>query len=331
MTLTAIGARRRTVAALPPPPYSIPTSAPYNVSTHATTPTYDGSGNAVHVDIVDFWTSHGIRRWNGYRFWMGHTPYPNSNSAYENPSIIASNDGMTWVTPAGLTNPLHPKPATYWNSDTDLSYDPANDRLALVFRSYEGGAHQHMVTFSADGVAWTPAARLTGWASPEESLSPAVVRAADETWLMFGFGVAASRTLRRWTAPAIEGPWTSAAAGAGLPATSWHLDVIRIGARLYALVDDGKEIVGAGTAEQGIFAATSDDNGLTWARNPTRLIVLGSGLWDTTDTYRGGLQPHENGTHMRVWYCGRKGTGPANSWHVGLTHIPLTEWPDPPA
>ena len=326
-TLAAAAAAE--VAQQPPPPlslpYTVPASAPYNVPQYVTTPTYEGSGNTVHVDIVDFWTAHGIRQWRGFRFWMAHTPFPDSRSVYENPSIIASNDGLTWVTPAGLTNPLYPTPATKWNSDTDLSYDPTTDQLVCVFRTYEDGAHQHVRMRSSDGVTWTAARRLIGWSAPKENLSPALVRAEDGTWMMFGIDV--SRTLRRWTAPTIDGPWSAPVTCTGFPVTSWHLDVIRVGDRLLALVDDGKEIFYSPESEQGMYAATSTDGGLTWTRNPNRLIVLGSGLWDNLDTYRGGLQLHENGTHVRVWYCGRKGTGPSDSWHVGLTEIPLTEWP----
>lgn len=325
---TLLLAASRRVTQPPPPlplPYTVPASAPYNVPQYATTPTYEGSGNTVHVDVVDFWTAHGIRQWRGFRFWMAHTPFPDSRSVYENPSIIASNDGLTWVTPAGLTNPLYPKPAAKWNSDTDLSYDPTTGQLVCVFRTYEDGVHQHVRMRSSDGVTWTEAKRLTDWSAPQENLSPALVRAADGTWMMFGISV--SRTLRRWTAPAIDGPWSAPVTCSGFPATSWHLDVIRVGDRLLALVDDGKEIFYSPASEQGMYAATSTDGGLTWTRNPNRLIVLGSGLWDNLDIYRGGLQLHENGTHVRVWYCGRKGTGPADSWHVGLTLVPLTEWP----
>lgn len=44
--------------------------------------------------------------WNGYKFWMGYTPYEYSNELLENPSVAASNDGVNWEVPTGLTNPL---------------------------------------------------------------------------------------------------------------------------------------------------------------------------------------------------------------------------------
>ncbi len=36
------------------------------------------------------------------------TPYPNGNDTYENPSILAGNDGTSWAVPAGLINPIDP-------------------------------------------------------------------------------------------------------------------------------------------------------------------------------------------------------------------------------
>ena len=44
------------------------------------TPTYDGSGQVVHPDVV-----HVPGGWNGYEYWMGMTPYPNGNNDLREP------------------------------------------------------------------------------------------------------------------------------------------------------------------------------------------------------------------------------------------------------
>lgn len=67
----------------------------------AAVPTYDGYNQSTHPKILYF-----PKGWNGYEYWMSHTPYPFGNDDYENPCIVASNDGKTWVTPAGLKNPI---------------------------------------------------------------------------------------------------------------------------------------------------------------------------------------------------------------------------------
>jgi len=81
-------------------------------------PTYDGSGQAVHPSVL--YIPGGFA---GYTYWMAMTPYPWGQSGYENPSIVASNDGITWIVPTGITNPIEPKPKTGHNYDPELVYD----------------------------------------------------------------------------------------------------------------------------------------------------------------------------------------------------------------
>src|SRR5258706_15870766 len=66
-----------------------------------TVPTYDGSGQSVHPDVVAFDSP-----WHGARYWMTMTPYPKSNQKLENPSILSSDDGVAVGGPAGLKNPV---------------------------------------------------------------------------------------------------------------------------------------------------------------------------------------------------------------------------------
>lgn len=313
---------RRRGARLAPPPYAIPTTAPYNVPTRLTTPTYDGSGCTVHPDVVDMRTMHHRRSWGGYRFWMAHTPFPLSNSNYENPSILASHDGLTWVTPAGLTNPLAATPATKWNSDTDLVFDPAADQLAVMWRNED---YQPRLARSSNGVTWSTPVALTGWSASEEALSPALVRMEDGSWVMFALSHP-SRYVWRWTAPTLEGPWAGPVVGSGMPASAWHIDVIRWGGRFWAIIDDGGEDKAGIPAENAIYVASSAD-GLAWVRNPVPVVTLGSGGWDHSDLYRGTIQPHEDGVRMRAWYSGRLDYTIVGSWHLGLTHIPMSAWP----
>lgn len=64
-------------------------------------PTYDGSDQLTHPKVLYF-----PKGWKGYRYWMSMTPYPYEHDMFENPSIVVSNDGKTWGTPQGLTNPV---------------------------------------------------------------------------------------------------------------------------------------------------------------------------------------------------------------------------------
>lgn len=109
----------------------------------------DISGNNYgycHPDVEYF--ENGF---NGYKYWMGFTPYFGSIASsgnaiiFENPTIVASNDGLHWEEPAGITNPIQRTPSIkdgvvrgqsdtlqgYW-SDTDLLF--YNNRFELFYR-----------------------------------------------------------------------------------------------------------------------------------------------------------------------------------------------------
>ena len=64
-------------------------------------PTYEGSGQMVHPHVLFF-----EEKFMGYHYIMVMTPYPYSNQVYENPSILGSQDGITWEVPEGVINPV---------------------------------------------------------------------------------------------------------------------------------------------------------------------------------------------------------------------------------
>ncbi|MCK1997963.1 hypothetical protein MPH47_12130 [Psychrobacillus psychrodurans] len=99
-------------------------------------PTHDGSGQATHPSIIDFLVEHDQPSWGGYRYWMAFTPYPNTNDEHEDPNIVASHDGITWVVPSGIVNPLDDLFGQNYNADTDIVYDPLEDCLRVYYRSF---------------------------------------------------------------------------------------------------------------------------------------------------------------------------------------------------
>lgn len=298
-------------------PYTMPTSAPYNAPTYAITPTPDGTGSAVHPSVVDF----GAAGWRGWRYWMAVTPYYMSNDQLENPCILHSNDGFTWSVPTGLTNPIDPTPPGGYNSDTELKYNPETGQLVCLWR--DSGERLYIST-STDGFTWSGPTTVLSSANGQ-LLSPAMVRVAANDWRMFTTGSTAAGVNTNgasvmWTATTPAGPWVNPQ-NVQWPAYPdgqflWHLGMIYDQGKFYAALD-----ARSGTTGWGIWAATSTD-GINWTMNPTR--VLGNrSAWDNTTLYRTVIQPHENGTHMRVWYSS---DGP-QSWRVGYTHIPKSLWP----
>jgi hypothetical protein len=69
-------------------------------------PTYDGSGQLTHMNVQ--FKAEGRF---GHRYWMTMTPYPFGEDSKENPSILASDNGLDWITPPGLTNPVSGVPS----------------------------------------------------------------------------------------------------------------------------------------------------------------------------------------------------------------------------
>lgn len=76
----------------------------------------------------------------GYKYWLAHTPYPASDSEFENPCVMASNDCLTWVTPDFFVNPLYPSPAgaAVYNADVHLYWDDTGRQLVLIFVTRNG-------------------------------------------------------------------------------------------------------------------------------------------------------------------------------------------------
>jgi hypothetical protein len=107
-------------------------------------PTYEGSGQAVHPDIM--------RRSSGSpAFVLAFTPYPFSLDRFENPSVAVSDDGLRFVEEYPGVNPLAAAPPYDHNNDPDLfchenklcmlyleTLRPEKQNLVLLTRSGEG-------------------------------------------------------------------------------------------------------------------------------------------------------------------------------------------------
>lgn len=276
-----------------------------------TTPTYDGSGAAIHCDIYDAGSGSTF---NGYRYWMAFTPYFDRNNLYENPSILASVDGDTWEEPAGISNPISPNPGSGFQSDTDII---VADSIMYIFYGYSGDGFLRYRS-SSDGVTWS-AETVLPFGTNERS--PAVI-AYDGGFRMFtNYGTAAPYDLRMRTATSITGPWSepvTCALDTDSPYTVWHLDVINDSGTLYALM---QMYVPGGTLNIG----RSGDGGLTWTvRKQPTLTYFGAPAWATGGLYRGSIV--RNSTGFDCWYSGLDSgsSGGAVQWNIGRTSIVMS-------
>lgn len=131
-----------------------------NAKSPLVTPTYDGSNQAVHPDVL-----YAPNGWNGYKYLMGLTPYPNGNDDYENPQILVSNDGSNFNYLKGSKNPLDtPKDVANGGHYSDINICLVDDILEVYFRynpsssdnkNTDNGTNMVYVMKSKDGIKWS--------------------------------------------------------------------------------------------------------------------------------------------------------------------------------
>jgi hypothetical protein len=103
------------------------------------------------------WTHPSVlyfkNKWNKYFYWAALTPYPFTDSQYENPHIFCSNDGVNWIEPGGSKNPIEPCPeGKGFNSDVNLLLN--DNVLYCYWRATEASHRAIYVKKSTDGVTW---------------------------------------------------------------------------------------------------------------------------------------------------------------------------------
>jgi len=277
-----------------------------NVRVKLNTPTYDGSGEAVHPDVVYF--KNG---WNGYKYWMAMTPYPNSNSDYENPSILVSQDGHHWIEPPGITNPIEPAPATGHNSDPDLIYNDDADELWLYFR-HTNTLDTIYLKKSSDGIVWSDKIQVLQ-GTFNSLISPAVIKEGNKFYMWTVDETSSPYQLKLYESD--DGESFSLSDTCVLDYTPpdkdiWHLDVIKVGNEYWALFTFCDAGTSGGNARDYFAKST---NKINWNVQQTILIDARSGFWDSYLIYRGSLLYFD--PRLRIWYSASGGTG----WHIGYT------------
>jgi hypothetical protein len=284
------------------------------------TPTYDGSGQAVEPTVLLF-----PNGWQGHHYWMCVSPYPKGNASFENPSILVSEDGLSWSPPAGLQNPLV-KPVQGELADATIVHDDASDELSMYYLDevLDQGTHWQLLRHmsSKDGALWSPWTQLLE-GHPFPLSSPSLVKVGKE-FLMWtvDFGAAgcsstSSHVLERsstdgihWTEPAVVG-------GITIPGyVVWHLNMTQVGqtGRLLAAVTAFREGMSCNSAE--LFLAYTE--GANWVTVPQPVLSPGrTPAWDDHCIYRSSFLYDEGQSRLRAWYSARQ-TG-TNAWHVGYT------------
>lgn len=308
--------------------------------------------DTTHPDVIDFAkTSKEGGKWGGYRYWMVLTPNQDGYSQYENPCLAASNDGVNWVVPNGIENPLSGvkhEPAGTHNCDTDLVYNPDSDELWVYYvweQDSPAGTPSNLrlirvkekndgfeITSTTDG---KPYERLINSQYRYDMQSPAVVRRNANTWLMWSNNSDSDNSGNGWQSQvafvelytSADGKnWTNKQSladtlvlkGADGIASyiPWHLDVQWVESQnkywgLFCAYPKG-----GNTNRTYLLFGTSED-GKTWLTYPKPLLAPRDNKWDNNFIYRSTFIYDDASGTLQVWYSGGKSGG----WRIAYTEF----------
>ncbi|GEM_PF-6413954 len=295
-------------------------------------PTFDGSGQAVHPDIVKIGDS-------GYV--LAFTPYPYSSELYENPSILVSRDGISWSEDE-IKNPVvRPKVSGELTSDPDVVY--AKNRFYLFYISWKWGGKlfkkarallkQYTKQYFA-AVTLVTSTDLKKWSEPIQvlksggisSFSPftRLIVSPSVTWdgifrmwyvKVFGCTDSSPRVYYRESLNGVE--WSrEKRVFIKLPEGEvlWHIDVEELSDGRYLMVIAAyPESANCGKVKNLYLAVSSD--GLNWRTYEKPLLVTGpEESWDSDSLYRSTFIVEDG--RLCLWYTGSR----RKIWRIGYTH-----------
>ncbi len=224
--------------------------------------TFDGSDEPYHPSVRYFESG-----WNGYHYWMAYTPYPLESTVYtdrwESPSIACSNDGITWITPAGFSNPLidltndQISRKDYF-SDTATVF--VNNMLGVWYRHTNGAtlATDIYRAKSSDGVTWTTPEKVVDYSSNNGLKTFKTFRAhtlnyMNNRYVVYScsdYGIFRTESTdpssQSWTDPVLI-------TGDARPMDYWHASV------LYDEFDDEYKLIGYDANKKTIEYCSSND------------------------------------------------------------------------
>lgn len=276
-----------------------------------------GSNAVVHPSILYF-----DERWNDYHYWMCINPYAGIN--FENPVIMCSNDGINWVEPAGITNPIDPMPTTGFYSDVHLFRDKDGKTIHCLNRHYEDNRRRIYIYSSIDGVNWTD--KTTILESTDASfdfLSPSILLDKGQ-YFMFTvdevklFGAGPYNEIDVYTTFDVRGQWQKSHSFTVpiKPSESiWHLEIRRLSGNYYMLLTTGARAI---PYTDGRLYIYKSKNLIDWEAHETPISSMFDGF--NKAVYKCSMTPaiDEKGLKFRLWY---NVTGGAANWDLNYTEI----------
>jgi hypothetical protein len=254
----------------------------------------DVAKEVVHPDIYIF-----DEPWNGWTHWMVYTPYASSNNQIENPSIEVSNDGITWQTPAGLTNPIVGTPvgASDFNSDPELMFD--DGKLKIIYREtlISTSIENMKYTESSDGITWSATTTIFSNAfATERPLSHTIAWNGSE-WFMLYWDLVTTN-FRYRTSSALDTGWSSSSPCVLTNVTTnpWHQKMRYINNE-YVMYS---QLGGSGGGELVLIKST---DGINWDYSTATTLIRSTNSELARNAYRSTFWPSdETGITYRSWF-----------------------------
>ena len=289
-----------------------------NADSPLSIPNYLGGTNEhVHPSVLYF-----NRPWNGYKFWMADTAFDGALSANENPCIYVSNEGTSWNPPAGLINPVVPKPTdatSSYNADTHIFMDKDASKMYMAYKVVDKRGTLIVVRNSANGINWSEEHVVLPSISGQGNICP-IIKYDGHKYILWTVDTSTTpyRLLKR-TCDTPDGSYenlTICTFELPLGRSPWHFDISIYGNEYHMAMQD------CGNANFGgngsiLFAKSS--NGEEWDVSKAPIIRRGIGIWDK-DLYKPAIVPFikNGGFAYKMWYTG---VSVGNSWYTGVADI----------
>ena len=272
-------------------------------------PTYDGSNQPTHPSVVYIASGFG-----GYKYWMAFTPYPFSNNRFENPSIVASNDGENFVVPKGLTNPIDDAPTSpNFNRDVELIYNVATSELWLYWSDNNGTYRKK----SSDGVVWSVEEVCIMIPSSERLGALGIVLLRDGTFQAFSALNSETNAYMKFSSP--DGlTWTRRGSVRTNLRSSWHLSTHSDSTGIHFL--EATNPPGQLYRDHALYYGFSDD-GEEVTFDSTPFLIPETEGWTARHLYRSCMIRHSN-QNYRIYVSARN---LKDEWRVGFVDVQFND------
>jgi hypothetical protein len=229
----------------------------YDKPVRILTPTYDGSGQAVHPDILPLDDSQ-------YAFALAFTPYPFTDDRHENPSILVSKDGLHFREEGPRVNPLASAPAVDHNDDPDL-FLYGGSYYMLYLETMRPERQNLALLRSEDRLTWSRATvatyELRGAEARPMIVSPAIVRHGCRLRMFYVNATEPPYRIEYLESDRVDS-WDIGAARQprfdSMPFVPWHLDVVEGPGVFYMLITAVRK-GNNGKLEYDLHVARSND------------------------------------------------------------------------